>query len=508
MALWKKILGGVALAALVAGGTYYWRTTNSGAPLDYNNPTGKTIEVGFIRYPAIGFGSTPTLQMIGGGPGSAITDEVKEGLSPQLRLALHNRSLLFIDPRGVGLSTRLDCSAFRNLKGHSEEPSLKQLCIDQLGPDVEHYTTENTARDFERVRQALGIAELDLYGFSYGTHLGSVYTSLFPKHIRTLGLDGALPATTFTPFHPENYVTMKRQIQQICERSGECMAEDVLEALAWATDELRKAPRPLDALVKKDRAYKQPLQLDVATLAAMAASDPQPSEDEKTGSLIWRQPFISALLKAYKQKDWADLDALAAIRLSLPKKQLEDPMFLGELALFNVIACRDWTVAWKRTSTIEQRHLEYKASAAAYDKENPNAFAPFTAAEWGMRRGGNGIWESFINCPVQKTPLSSLSERTFTWPDSLPVLVVNGDYDFQTVNEDAEIVVAQFKSAQFARFKHHGHSILPSSMCAVQLLREFLDNKRVADPMKCYEADAAPVSIKKGKEEARMREAG
>jgi hypothetical protein len=137
MALWKKIWGGVALAALVAGGTYYWRTTNSGAPLvsvdpqiklvekpcdagfsgarcgvviaplDYNNPTGKTVEIGFVRYPAIGFGSTQMLQLIGGGPGAAVTDDVKDSGILPIRMALHDRSILFVEPRGLALSTHL-----------------------------------------------------------------------------------------------------------------------------------------------------------------------------------------------------------------------------------------------------------------------------------------------------------------------------------------------------------------------------------------------------------------
>jgi hypothetical protein len=101
-------------------------------------------------------------------------------------------------------------------------------------------------------------------------------------------------------------------------------------------------------------------------------------------------PFISALLKAYRQKNWAELEALTADRLSTKKTEANDPNLQYTYTLLHTISCQDWTVPWKRTSTVDQRQLEYKINAAAYDRENPNAFAPFSAAEWGMRRGGNG----------------------------------------------------------------------------------------------------------------------
>ena len=531
MVLWKKILTGVALTALVAGGTFYWRIARSGpslvsvdptiklvekpcdpafsaarcgvviAPLDYSNPNGKTVEVGFVRFPAVGFGSNPTLQLVGGGPGSSITEDMKAGGSAAIiptRVVLNDRSLLFIEPRGIALSTKLDCAIYKNMKLHPDHPSVKQLCANEIGPDLDYFTTENTAQDFERVRRALGIAELDLYGFSYGTMLSSVYASRFPKHIRTLGLDGALPLTTWAPFMPTHYSGMKRMFQQFCERSNKCKTDEVMLALSWATNELRKAPRPLKTSSKEVRLYVEPLQLDVAALAGLAATMPEPGEDEKTSSPVWRLPFVSALLTAYRKQDWTDLESFAVEKLSIEKKQIDDPGYPSAAALGLTITCQDWTVPWKLTSTIDQRRIEYKANATAYDQANPNAFAPFTAAEWGMRRGSLGYYDGSISCPVRKTALTAQHNQTYTWPDALPVLVLNADYDFQTVNEDAQLAAAQFKKAQFAGFKHHGHAVLPESMCAVKLLREFLDNKRVADPMKCYDADAAGVSLDKG----------
>ncbi|MEM8533138.1 MAG: hypothetical protein AAGF95_19995, partial [Chloroflexota bacterium] len=69
------------------------------APLDYTNPSGETVEVGFVYYPAIGFGTDREIavQIIGGGPGAPISDQVREVPMWGMRLALHNRALLAID---------------------------------------------------------------------------------------------------------------------------------------------------------------------------------------------------------------------------------------------------------------------------------------------------------------------------------------------------------------------------------------------------------------------------
>ena len=40
--------------------------------------------------------------------------------------------------------------------------------------------TVNTARDMDRIRQALGLSTISFYGLSYGTVLGAVYADLFP----------------------------------------------------------------------------------------------------------------------------------------------------------------------------------------------------------------------------------------------------------------------------------------------------------------------------------------
>ncbi len=46
-----------------------------------------------------------------------------------------------------------------------------------LLPDM---TTANTARDLDRIREALGERKISFYGVSYGSYVGAAYASMFP----------------------------------------------------------------------------------------------------------------------------------------------------------------------------------------------------------------------------------------------------------------------------------------------------------------------------------------
>ena len=55
-----------------------------------------------------------------------------------------------------------------------------------------YVSTEDTARDMDVIRAALGDEKLSYLGASYGTYLGAVYAGLFPDRVGRLVLDGAL----------------------------------------------------------------------------------------------------------------------------------------------------------------------------------------------------------------------------------------------------------------------------------------------------------------------------
>ena len=65
-------------------------------------------------------------------------------------------------------------------------------CGDRWGWLLPHMSTENSARDMDRIRAALGESKISYLGYSYGTYLGAVYATLFPERVKRLVLDSVV----------------------------------------------------------------------------------------------------------------------------------------------------------------------------------------------------------------------------------------------------------------------------------------------------------------------------
>ncbi|MEM8530210.1 MAG: alpha/beta fold hydrolase, partial [Chloroflexota bacterium] len=473
------------------------------APLDYAHPGGETVEVGFVYYPAIGFGTDRELavQIIGGGPGAPISDQVREVPMWGMRLALHNRALLAIDPRGIGWSTHLECDVLNDEASHMGDPSeVIRTCAEQIGVERIHYSTANTARDFDLGRRALGIQQLDLIGFSYGTNLGPVYASLFPDTVRTLILDGAYPITTFENFQPYYHDAMRRQFTLFCERSGDCDGEDALAALAWVTEELRANPRPVTPPAGQDSAtYPNTVVLDPPMLAALASHVPMRTFPDDSTPPAFHLPIIGAVLTTRDEGDWSELEAVATAFVYEDGGAITEETALGSFeenrALLWAIDCPESNAPWSPNSDLETRRQELTEATQAM---TPERFAPFTAEEWASRPA----WLNYYNeciywpAPPEERP-TELRHELGSWRSDLPVLVFNGDYDMNTTNEHAQLAANQFEHAEFARFKHHGHAVVATSTCAIDLWTEFVTHKSVANPDQCLDAEPITASIHK-----------
>ena len=83
-------------------------------------------------------------------------------------------------------------------RGRGREALRPRAAARQSGALLPYLTTEATARDLDRLREALGDPKLTYVGFSYGTVLGATYASLFPHRVRALALDGAADPVVWT----------------------------------------------------------------------------------------------------------------------------------------------------------------------------------------------------------------------------------------------------------------------------------------------------------------------
>ena len=177
-------------------------------PSDYSHPTAATLSIAVSRSPATsGTASAGTLLVNPGGPGESgnqILPVLIPLLPPEVRTA---SDVVSFDPRGTGASSPLQCGtppatvtaavpvpdqAGQPLPGTSVFTGIAQACATRNPTLTPVIDSTATARDMDRIRQALGLSVISYYGLSYGTVLGAVYSELFPDRVRAMVLDGAV----------------------------------------------------------------------------------------------------------------------------------------------------------------------------------------------------------------------------------------------------------------------------------------------------------------------------
>ncbi|OPF71621.1 protease [Streptomyces antioxidans] len=180
-------------------------------PLDRNRPRGPRIEIAVSRVRASG---TPAerrgiLLVNPGGPGGsglpyAVTKRAK--LPESVR---RSYDVIGFDPRGVGQSAPVDCGPMGGLFAtpgvdpvpigptaeRAQLASLRDLaddCAAGGGDALPYLSTEETARDMDAIRAALGERRTSFLGVSYGTYLGAAYAAAFPHRTGRMVLDSAV----------------------------------------------------------------------------------------------------------------------------------------------------------------------------------------------------------------------------------------------------------------------------------------------------------------------------
>jgi pimeloyl-ACP methyl ester carboxylesterase len=178
-------------------------------PLDYDDPAGATIDLYVARHRAIADSSAGPMLANRGGPGA---DGATLGLDAPLWFGpeiTDNFDVIGWDPRGVGRSEgAVDCIDDAEYDRYFSAPDItpdteeeRQLLVDlareyaeaciERVDTLEHLGTNNSARDIDAIRQALGAEQVSYFGFSYGSELGGVWATLFPTTVRAAVFDGA-----------------------------------------------------------------------------------------------------------------------------------------------------------------------------------------------------------------------------------------------------------------------------------------------------------------------------
>jgi pimeloyl-ACP methyl ester carboxylesterase len=180
-------------------------------PVDPTRPDGVKFTLRLGRVPT----TDPTnkngvLLFIPGGPGVGIGETFGQFRALQHIDELASQyHVVSFDPRGVGQSSPVRCDpdavppaseAIYHAPTPAEFEALAranaaffQSCFAASGELMGHLSAIDTARDIERIRQALNLNDgLVAYAGSYGTVYAGAYLERYGEHVKALALDGVV----------------------------------------------------------------------------------------------------------------------------------------------------------------------------------------------------------------------------------------------------------------------------------------------------------------------------
>jgi pimeloyl-ACP methyl ester carboxylesterase len=356
-------------------------------PLDYDDPTGPTIEVAVLRAAATDPDARiGTLFVNPGGPGSPGTTYATSAdqiVSPTIRAAF---DVVGFDPRGVGRSTPVECvsdpeldEALGSGDPTPDTPAEVQALVDGVSEFnsacsasspglLPHVGTVDVARDLDILRAGVGEDRLYYLGKSYATSIGIEYLRQFPERTGRVVLDGvvdpSLTAEEFALGQAGGFELALSRFADACTQQrcslGET-PEDVVaavdEVLAAADDSpLPTTGRPLteglafygilfplylpaeQGYATLERALSSALNGDGTALLAIADAYLQRQPDGSYPTNQWEViPAVSCLDRPSDATP-SDVEAL------LPAFREASPTF-GDSLAWGVLGCTDWPVS-------------------------------------------------------------------------------------------------------------------------------------------------------------------
>ncbi|GII55196.1 peptidase [Planotetraspora thailandica] len=439
-------------------------------PLDHMEPLGQQISLALNRVrssAAPAAGHLGALLVNPGGPGASGLDMARYVAATLPRDVAARYDVIGFDPRGVGASEPalrcVDPARYYAAPRPDNIPHVKaaedvlvarareyaRACGNRWAWFLPYLTTENTARDMDVVRAALGEDKISYLGYSYGSYLGAVYATLFPQRVRRLVLDSVVDPSgvwykanlaqdySFDRRHKEFLAWVARN-QETYRLGGSLAAV----TFAWSALRGRLKAQPAGGVVG-------PSELDDIFAAGAYSSS------------LW--PKIAQAFSDYVLK--ADTTGLVALYRSESEVDEKEE---NSYAVYLGIQCRDavWPRTWDRWHTDTEK-INGTASFMAW----PNAVYNAPCAFW-PERGGKPVRVGTGEVP--------------------PVLLLQSEDDAATPQEGAVHMRRLFPTARLVSQGGGEHGVsLAGSACADRYLAAYLRDPASLPERKAAAPDAA-----------------
>jgi pimeloyl-ACP methyl ester carboxylesterase len=438
-------------------------------PEDRSDPGARTIRIAVARIGA----AVPTprpdpLVFLTGGPGgTALATAV-----PLVQGGLNrDREVIFLDQRGALHSDPLlscpeiDAFAVEALGMSALDPATAarstaatRTCRERLagqGADLAAYDTAENAADVADLRTALGIAEWNVYGVSYGSDLALQLLRDHPEGIRSLVLDSVVPPQVnliegFWPNAAEGY----RALFDACAAQPACAAAYPNLAGEFTAAVQRLAGQPL--VVEEPTAPGGRVVIDGYTFANLVVV-----QSLSPGNYAGLPALIHGVATGDGQ---AAAEALVA--------GLPPPGLTGYGLTFGVF-CRE-QIAFTDTGRIQaagKRALpDFPAAVLALPPQAPRIVDDC------------GVWDvGAAAASVHDMPISDV-----------PALLMSGSFDAVTPPSWAGLAAEGLPRSRLLVFPGLGHDVIAASDCGRTIMADFLEQPEGGYDTGCLDRTVIP----------------
>lgn len=389
-----------------------------------------------------------------GGPGVGVTSYVSRLREHEV---VKHRDLYIIEQRGIGASGDL-CPYFNETnraalwtesvyEAEVEAAERMRACFQtsaEAGIDLSGYNTIENARDVRALREALGFDQWNVWGISYGSHLGQMLLREDPEGVRAIVLDAIVPNDIGDLMRIGRWANLVLDnIVSTCEGAAVC---ENLEARFDSALEQAKA-EPVIVETDQTELYPEGRVRFGGELLAFAPFSMMYEQDEHPAI----PAVMDTLITAVETRDMTVYDLLASGGAGGPPSGMT-----LSLGMANAIRCNDGYYA--ASARVAQSDLE----------ENPRfqglIFTPEGAAYQAQVCVEEGLG------PRNREAYELVQT-------DIPALIVNGGWDPVTPPPLARAIAPGYSNGRYIEVPYAGHGPTRSmSECAGGVLTAFFDN--------------------------------
>ncbi len=382
--------------------------------------------------------------MLAGGPGQSATESYPQ-VASAFRELLKKRHVILVDQRGTGGSNALTCKETfdeTQLPSPQAAADYTRSCLAALSSraNPRFYSTTEAIQDLDAVRKAIGAAQINLVGISYGTRVAQQYAARYPQSTRTIVLDSVAPNSLVLGNEFARNLEDALDLQfALCAKTPACVQR---------MGNPREKLRTLMARLQSD----PPL---VAYRDGMSGESKQePLNPALVAGLVRMYAYmpLAASLLPLQLNEAANgrYDALMSLSKMLGE-QMSDSITLG--MQLSVICTEDGS--------------ELEPNPADEDTLLGNDFSKYLSAQCA-------VWPKGQRPVGFRKPLAT----------SVPALLLSGEFDPVTPPRYGEAVVKTLPNGRHLVLRGQGHNVIGVG-CMPRLMAQFVDT-----------ADAKPLDAK------------